>query len=108
MAFARRDLPQSRKGQGEEVCGEIGSLPTQFWNGNRLVKSPFLSAAQGVKAADYLALSVTDISSLGGVGSDSQRIGCEQIAHQQLLDKGIVQLAIVRLRTSATQDIAHP
>jgi hypothetical protein len=34
MAFARRDLPQSRKGRGEEVCGEIGSLPTQFWNGN--------------------------------------------------------------------------
>jgi hypothetical protein len=25
---------KSRKGRGEEVCGEIGSLPTQFWNGN--------------------------------------------------------------------------
>ena len=25
---------QSRKGRGEEACGEIGSLPTQFWNGN--------------------------------------------------------------------------
>ena len=25
---------KSRKGRGEELCGEIGSLPTQFWNGN--------------------------------------------------------------------------
>ena len=25
---------KSRKGRGEEVCGEIGCLPTQFWNGN--------------------------------------------------------------------------
>ena len=90
------------------MCGEIGSLPTQFWNGHRLVKSAFLSAAQGVKAADYLALSVTDISSLGGVSSDPQRIGREKITNQQLLDKGIVELAIVRLWTRATQDMADP
>ena len=92
---------------GEDVFGYVSCLTAQFRYGNRFVKRSHSGATQRLEAMDWFTSLVEYSSFLIGICSHSQRIRCEKVAFHQMVDQRIVELAIIRLRASAAENLPY-